>query len=157
MTDTTPSGADKRAKKAKKAKPAREETTSRTTLADEIRDVIAEAREAFASEINFQKARAALAGKYAGGIAVMGVLALIVARLLASFEFAPYALLSDSSYRAEIARRVNGMEADIAFVKAIHGRAACSVMTVCYLAGKPYDLKAPPLILRGEDRWSPKS
>jgi len=79
MTDTTPSGADKRAKKAKKAKPAREETTSRTTLADEIRDVIAEAREAFASEINFQKARAALAGKYAGGIAVMGVLALIVA------------------------------------------------------------------------------
>ena len=85
------------------------------------------------------------------------VLALIVARLLASFDFAPYALLSDSSYRAEIARRVNGMEADIAFVKAIHGRAACSVMTVCYLAGKPYDLKAPPLILRGEDRWSPKS
>ena len=79
MTDQSPSGADKRAKKTKKPKPAREDTTSRTTLADEIRCVIAEAREAFSSEIDFQKARAALAGKYAGGIAVMGVLALVIA------------------------------------------------------------------------------
>ena len=54
---------------AKKVKP---------TLADEIRGVIAEVREAFASEIDFQKARAALAGKYAGGIAAMGALALVV-------------------------------------------------------------------------------
>ena len=74
MTDQSPPGKD--AKRAKKARPAPED---RTTLADEIRCVIAEAREAFASEIDFQKARAALAGKYAGGIAAMGALALVLA------------------------------------------------------------------------------
>ena len=84
------------------------------------------------------------------------VFSLIILRLLASFDMAPYALLLDPSYRAEIERRANRVIEDVAFVRGSSKNVACSVMTVCYLAGKPYDLTAPRIVQRSEDKWSDK-
>lgn len=53
-----------------------EDTVEYQTLDVEIQRLISSGREAFASELAFQKARAALAGKLAGRVAGLGALAL---------------------------------------------------------------------------------
>ena len=55
---------------------AQDEAAEHQTLDVEFQRLFASGREAFASELAFQKARAALAGKLAGRIAGLGALAL---------------------------------------------------------------------------------
>ncbi len=56
--------------------PEPEEQVERLTLDVELQRLIDSGRQAFASELAFQKARVALAGKLAGRIAGLGALAL---------------------------------------------------------------------------------
>ena len=88
--------------------------------------------------------------------AVRLVEGLVLVRLLASFDSNPYALLGSPAFRADVERRVAGLWDDVAQVKAQEGPVSCEVVTVCYLAGKPYDLAAPRLAQRAGDRWPSK-
>ena len=64
--------------------------------------------------------------------------ALMLARLVASFKTGPYLAIASPAFRAEVARNAQVMTREAARVAAIPGAVQCSVMTVCYRAGKPF-------------------
>lgn len=65
-------------------------------------------------------------------------LALLVARLVLHSNFEPYQALFSPAYRQQVEARIATLNSEIAAVKAIAGNVDCTVMTVCFRAGKPF-------------------
>ena len=66
------------------------------------------------------------------------VAGLLLVRLLASFKTDPWQALASPAFRADVARNAAVTNREAARVAAIAGPVQCSVMTVCYRAGKPF-------------------
>jgi hypothetical protein len=82
--------------------------------------------------------KTALADRFGTGAVQTAVVAILVLRLLLSQQLEPYLVLTSPSYREEVRQNAAVMDAEIARVRAIPGAVNCSVMTVCYLAGKAF-------------------
>lgn len=65
-------------------------------------------------------------------------LALLVGRLILHSNAEPYQALVSPAYRQQVAARVATLNSEISAVKALPGNVDCTVMTVCYRAGKPF-------------------
>jgi hypothetical protein len=70
--------------------------------------------------------------------AVRWLAAFLIMPLLLDPRSTPYSILSQRNSRAEIADRIAVLQAEVARVRVLPGLVSCSVMTVCYLAGKPF-------------------
>jgi hypothetical protein len=66
------------------------------------------------------------------------MVAVLVLRLLLSQQLESYLVLASAAFRDEAPRAASAINAEIARVASIPGPVACSVMTVCYRAGKAF-------------------
>jgi hypothetical protein len=79
-----------------------------------------------------------LAKRYGSGAMQTVMIAVLVLRLLLSQQLEPYLVLTSSAFREELRQNAAAMNAEIARVRAIPGPVSCSIMTVCYRAGKAF-------------------
>lgn len=68
----------------------------------------------------------------------LSIVIILILRLLLSSRTAPYLLIASPDFRADLAQRAAIVASESARVAAIPGSAACSVITVCRWAGKPF-------------------
>jgi hypothetical protein len=68
------------------------------------------------------------------------ILAVLIARLLASTRLEPYLVLTSPEYRSLFPAGVTVMNQEIARIRAMPGPVACTIAAVCRLAGKPFVL-----------------
>jgi hypothetical protein len=66
------------------------------------------------------------------------ILALLVLRLLASTQFAPFQILVSPTYRSSLAEQVAVTESEIARVAGLPDPVSCSIPTVCFRAGRAF-------------------
>jgi hypothetical protein len=66
------------------------------------------------------------------------VIAILVLRLLLVQRAEPYLALYSQAFQQEVGEKLLVMQSEIERIKAIPGPVACSTMTVCYRAGKPF-------------------
>jgi hypothetical protein len=66
------------------------------------------------------------------------ILGILVARLLLSNHIEPYLVLASPAYRQSFHENASVAGREIERVRAIPGSVHCSVMTVCWAAGKPF-------------------
>jgi len=66
------------------------------------------------------------------------VVLVLVVRLLATFRIEPFLVLFDPAYRAEFYVHAQAARADAARVAAIPGPVACTIISICRMAGKPH-------------------
>lgn len=81
-----------------------------------------------------------LARRFGTKTVQIAVIMLLAFRLLLSQQLEPYLVLTSAAYREEARNNAAVMRAEIARVKALPGAVNCSVMTVCYRAGKDFVL-----------------
>src|SRR5262249_42309138 len=77
---------------------------------------------------------------FSGGAerACVAIAAILLARLLLSLNFEPYLMIASSTFRQDVANRIDLMKSEVARNATISGPVSCSLMTVCYRAGKPF-------------------
>ncbi len=83
------------------------------------------------------------------------IIAVLAARLVASQQLEPYLTLTSPSFRDETRQNQVIMDRETGRIKAIPGPVSCSVMTVCYRAGKAFvyeEFWVPQLIATG--KWT---
>lgn len=68
----------------------------------------------------------------------LAVVAVLILRLLLSGRTAPYLLIASPEFRADLVQRADVVASETARVAAMPGPVACSVVTVCRWAGKPF-------------------
>jgi hypothetical protein len=66
------------------------------------------------------------------------LLVLLVLRLLASTQFAPFQILANPAYRSGLAEQVAVTESEIARIAALPDPVSCSIPTVCFRAGRAF-------------------
>ncbi len=79
-----------------------------------------------------------LAKRYGPGAVQTAAAAVLVLRLVLSQQLEPYLVLASPAFREESRLNAAAMKAEIERVRAIPGDVSCSIMTVCYRAGKPF-------------------
>jgi hypothetical protein len=96
-----------------------------------------------------------IAKRYGAGVLQTVTIGILVLRLLMSQQLEPYLVLTSKAFRDESRHASSVMNAEIARVAAIPGPVSCSVMTVCYRAGKAFvydEFWMGQLIAKG--RWT---
>ena len=79
-----------------------------------------------------------VAKRYGEGAVQTAMIAVLVLRLLMSQQLESYLVFVSPAFREEIRHNAHETDAEIARVKAMPGPVSCSVMTVCYRAGKAF-------------------
>jgi hypothetical protein len=79
-----------------------------------------------------------LAKRYRVGAMQTAMIAVLVLRLLLSQQLEPYLVLTSKAFREESRQAASAVNAAITRIAAIPGPVSCSVMTVCYRAGKAF-------------------
>jgi hypothetical protein len=79
-----------------------------------------------------------LAKRYGPGAMQTAMIATLVLRLLLSQQLEPYLVLASPAFREESRQNAAAVNAEIARVRAVPGPVSCSIMTVCYRAGKAF-------------------
>jgi hypothetical protein len=79
-----------------------------------------------------------LAKRYGASALQTAMIAVLVLRLLLSQQLEPYLVLTSPAFRGESRQNAAAMNAGIARVASIPGPVSCSIMTVCYRAGKAF-------------------
>ncbi len=79
-----------------------------------------------------------LARRFGAAFAQTAMIAALVVRLLMAQELEPFLAIASPSFREEARQHEAATLAEIARVHEIPGPVACTEMTVCYRAGKPF-------------------
>jgi Dolichyl-phosphate-mannose-protein mannosyltransferase len=97
----------------------------------------------------------AIAKRFGTGALQTAIIAVLVLRLLLSQQLEPYLVLASSPFRAESQQNLDALNAEIARIKSIPGPVSCSIMTVCYRAGKAFVYDAFWMDqLVAKDKWT---
>jgi hypothetical protein len=64
--------------------------------------------------------------------------ALLLLGLSISFPAEPYQLIASDSFRVDLAENIDAVKGEVKRIRAIRGNVSCSVMIVCYWAGKAF-------------------
>jgi hypothetical protein len=91
-----------------------------------------------ASAIAVALAFGGLGQRYVKGIAQTAIIGVLAVRLLASQQIEPYLVMFSPQFRQEVRAAAEVSKSEIARIRAIPGGVSCSVLTVCYWAGKPF-------------------
>ncbi len=88
---------------------------------------------AFGEAANIAAAIGVSAGVLRSGFAMLLLLGLSL-----SFPAEPYQLILRDSSRADLAENIDAVKSEVRRIRAIRGNVSCSIMIVCYWAGKPF-------------------
>jgi hypothetical protein len=70
------------------------------------------------------------------------IVLILIARLLLSFRMSPYLVLASADFRQLLRNNALIVNVEIARIAATPGNVACSIVTVCRLAGKAFEVDA---------------
>ncbi len=83
-------------------------------------------------------ASATIAKRFGAPTIQIAMIVVLALRLVLSQALEPYLVLASPAFRSGI-RQVNlAVDAEVARIRSMPGRVSCSIMTVCYLAGKAF-------------------
>jgi hypothetical protein len=68
----------------------------------------------------------------------LALTSLLLISLVVQLRGDPYHLLLSNSFRSELADNVDTVRSEVERIRAIRGKISCSVMLICYWAGKPF-------------------